>query len=139
MWLVLIVFIFSHITSYGQDFLKISGIVADSASGNPLSGVTVTVQGTTKATKTNNAGAYTIEASKGSTLIFSYTGYNAHSAIVNDDNDLNITLGAVSQNLSEVVVVSYGTQKKREITGAIANINGKELKDIPVTNVGQKL
>ncbi|MBN8789328.1 MAG: carboxypeptidase-like regulatory domain-containing protein, partial [Terrimonas sp.] len=139
MWLVLIVFIFSHITSYGQDILKVSGIIADNADGKPLVGVTVTEQGSTRATKTNNAGYFTISVPKGSSLVFSFTGYISQTIAVNDGADINISLSALSQNLSEVVVVSYGTQKKREITGAIANINGKELKDIPVTNVGQKL
>lgn len=124
--------------SFSQDLLKISGIVADSADGKPLAGVTVTVQGTSKATKTNNAGAYAIDVAKGASLIFTFTGYHSHTILIGDDNDVNITLSAVSQNLSEVVV-SYGTQKKREVTGAISNINAKELKDIPVTNVGQKL
>ncbi|MFT3704096.1 MAG: TonB-dependent receptor [Agriterribacter sp.] len=125
--------------SFSQEVLKISGIVADSANGSPLVGVTVAVQGTTKATKTNNAGSFNIEAAKGSTLVFSFTSYRPHTVVVNDDKDINISLGAVSQSLSEVVVVSYGTQKKREVTGAISNINAREVKDLPVTNIGQKL
>lgn len=125
--------------SFSQDLLKISGIVADSSNGNPLPGVTVTVQGTTKATKTNNAGVFTIEAAKGASLVFSFTSYRQHTVVVRDENDISITLSAISQNLSEVVVVSYGTQKKRELTGAISNINAKEVKDLPVPNIGQKL
>lgn len=135
----LIVLLGLQTPSYSQDQLKISGIVADDADGKPLVGVTVTVEGTTKATKTNNAGAFSIDAPKGSSLVFSFTGFISQTIAVNDGADINISMTAVSQNLSEVVVVSYGTQKKREITGAIANISGKELKDIPVTNVGQKL
>ncbi|MFT3950358.1 MAG: TonB-dependent receptor [Agriterribacter sp.] len=137
--MMLILLLAFHCYSFSQDILKISGIVADSASGSPLAGVTVSVAGTTKATKTNSAGVYNIDVAKGASLVFTFTGYNPKTIVANNDNDINISLGAVSQNLSEVIVVSYGTQKKREITGAIANINGKELKDIPVTNVGQKL
>ncbi|MBN8788769.1 MAG: carboxypeptidase-like regulatory domain-containing protein, partial [Terrimonas sp.] len=137
--MILILLLAFHYYSFSQDILKISGIVADSANGSPLAGVTVSVAGTTKATKTNNAGVYNIDVVKGASLVFTFTGYNPKTIVANNDNDINISLGAISQNLSEVVVVSYGTQKKREITGAIANINGKELKDIPVTNVGQKL
>jgi TonB-dependent starch-binding outer membrane protein SusC len=137
--MLLLILLGLQCASFSQDLLKISGIVADSSNGNPLPGVTVTVQGTNKATKTNNAGVFTIEAAKGASLVFSFTSYRPHTVVVRDDNDINITLGAVSQNLSEVVVVSYGTQKKRELTGAISNINAKEVKDLPVPNIGQKL
>lgn len=128
-----------HFISFSQNASQVSGIVADSADGKPLVGVSVTVQGTSKGTKTNNAGAFTIEASKGASLVFSFTGYNPQTVVVGDDNDINLTMSAISQNLSEVVVVSYGTQKKRELTGAISNINARELKDLPVPNIGQKL
>ena len=110
MTLILLLGFYSY--SFSQNLLKVSGIVADSADGKPLPGVTVTVQSTGKATKTNNAGAFTIEAVTGASLVFSFTGYNSQIVVINDDNDINITLGAVSQSLSEVVVVSYGTQKK---------------------------
>ncbi len=126
-------------SSFSQDLLKVSGIVADSADGSPLVGVTVTAQGASLATKTNNAGAFTIEVARGSSLTFTYLSYHSKTIVVNNENDINITMSAVSENLSEVVVVSYGTQRKRELTGAISNINAKELKDLPVTNVGQKL
>ena len=125
--------------SFSQELLKLSGIVSDSSNGSPLVGVTVTVQGTAKATKTNNAGVFNLEAPKGATLVFSFTSYKSQTVVVNDDKDINISLGAVSQNLSEVVVVSYGTQKKRELTGAISNINAREVKDLPVPHIGQKL
>ncbi|MGN6492428.1 MAG: SusC/RagA family TonB-linked outer membrane protein [Agriterribacter sp.] len=128
-----------HFISFSQSASQVSGIVADSADGKPLVGVSVTVQGTSKGTKTNNAGAFTIEAAKGASLVFSFTGYNPQTVVVGDDNDINLTMSAISQNLSEVVVVSYGTQKKRELTGAISNINARELKDLPVPNIGQKL
>lgn len=137
MTLILLLGFYSY--SFSQNLLKVSGIVADSADGKPLAGVTVTVQGTSNATKTNNAGAFTIDAAKNASLVFSFTGYNSQTVAVSDDNNINVTLGAVSQSLSEVVVVSYGTQRKREITGAISNINANELKDLPVTNIGQKL
>ncbi len=137
--IMLVSLIIFHKTSFSQNLLKISGIVADSATGSPLPGAAITVLGTSKATTTNNAGVYAIDVAKGASLVFSFTSYNSKTVVVNNDNDINISLGATAQNLSDVVVVSYGTQKKREITGAIANINGNELKDIPVTNVGQKL
>lgn len=137
--MLLVILLGLQSASFAQDLLKISGIVADSADGKPLVGVTVAVQGSTRATKTNNAGAFTIEAAKGASLVFTFTSYISRTVAVSGDEDINITMSAVSQNLSEVIVVSYGTQKKRELTGAISNINAKELKDLPVTNVGQKL
>lgn len=128
-----------HFLSFSQNTSQVTGIVADSADGKPLVGVSVTVQGSSKGTKTNSAGAFTIDAAKGASLVFSFTGYNSQTVVVGDENEINLTMSATSQNLSEVVVVSYGTQKKRELTGAISNINAREVKDLPVPNIGQKL
>lgn len=128
-----------HFTSFAQDQLKISGTVIDSADSKPLAGVTVLVEGSKKGTKTNAAGEFTIEAGKGSVLIFSYLSYNQQHIVIDGQTRVNISLTAASQNLSEVVVVSYGTQKKRELTGSISHLSAEEVKDMPVANIGQKL
>ncbi len=117
----------------------ISGRVTDT-DGLPLIGATVEIKGTTSATKTDESGNFSLDVASGQTLIISFIGYQSREVQVeNLSAPLTIQLIADDALLDEVVVVSYGTQKKREITGAISDIDADKLKDQPVGQLLNKL
>ncbi|MFC7522656.1 SusC/RagA family TonB-linked outer membrane protein [Parapedobacter sp. GCM10030251] len=117
----------------------ISGRITDT-DGLPLIGATVEIKGTTSATKTDENGNFSLDVSSGQTLVVSFIGYQSREVQVEDlSAPLTIQLIADDALLDEVVVVSYGTQKKREITGAISDIDADKLKDQPVGQLLNKL
>src|SRR5690606_10461586 len=118
----------------------IRGQVTDNE-GEPLAGVTVSVQGTATATTTDEAGQYQISLPQdGTILVFSLVGYErTEVAIGNADNTINISMTSTISDLEEVVVVAFGTQKKISVTGAIASIQTKEIKQSPAANLAVTL
>ncbi|UUF14951.1 MULTISPECIES: carboxypeptidase-like regulatory domain-containing protein [Flavobacterium] len=103
------------------DAKLISGIVTD-RDQLPLPGVSITIKGTQRSTSTDFDGYYEIEAKENEELVFAHIGYKNQSAIVYKDKTINLELTAESNHLEEVVVVGYGTQKKKSITGSISQI-----------------
>jgi TonB-linked SusC/RagA family outer membrane protein len=105
---------------------QVSGVVKDNE-GNTLPGATVSVKGKSAVkVMTNTAGRFTINASRGDILLVSYLGFNAAEALVKDDQELTIQLEVTDKLLGEVVVVGYGTQNQREISGSITNLSEKD-------------
>jgi len=104
----------------------ISGTVRDET-GAPVSGVSVTIQGTTNGTQTDEKGHYSISAGVGSTLLFSSVNHDASTAsIVADQSEYNISLKQRVSALSDIVVVGYGRQKKVNLVGAVGTVNVDE-------------
>ncbi|WDF78693.1 TonB-dependent receptor [Mucilaginibacter sp. KACC 22773] len=118
--------------------ITITGTVKDEK-GEPLPGVTVAVEGIANATSTDYNGKYTIKANAGQTLVFSFIGYKTVKRLVNNESLINVSLEPASRDLTEVVVVGYGTQKRSDITGAVASVPKSRLSELPVTNVLQAL
>ncbi|TLP71088.1 TonB-dependent receptor [Maribacter sp. ACAM166] len=121
--------------------VTISGKVDSSDSPIGLPGVNVTVKNENIGAMTDFDGNYTIEApSNNVTLLFSYIGFKSQEIVVGDELTVNVTLVEDVSKLDEVVVVGYGTQSKRNITGAIASVDlDKANKNLPNTNVSQSL
>lgn len=117
---------------------NISGNVTDEK-GETLIGVSVLIKGTKTGTVTDAQGNYTIPAEPGSVLVFSYIGYQTQEITVGTDSRINVLMNAVAGGLDEVVVVAYGTQKKETVTGAIASIRTKEIKQSPAANLAVTL
>ena len=109
--------------------VSLSGKVSDQSTGEALPGVTIVVKGTTNGTITDFDGNYSIQVAKGATLVFSFVGYSPQEILINDQNSLNISMKMDTEQLEEVMVVGYGIQKKREITGSIAKIESKDIGD----------
>lgn len=107
----------------------------------PLPGVTVSLKGTSKSTVTNELGKYSITASTGQTLSFTYVGYAAREVVIGTDNNVSVNLAQSSANtLQDVIVVGYGTQKRVNLTGAISTVDvGKTLKGRAIPDVGRGL
>lgn len=116
----------------------VTGIVRDST-GAPLEGTSVTVQGTSRGTSTDVEGRFQIQASNDEVLVFRRVGYQAFELTVSDNRQIDVTLLQTSSSLDEVVVVGFGTQKKASVTGAIASIQTKEIKQSPAANLAVSL
>lgn len=117
----------------------VSGKVSDE-SGSALPGVSVLVKGTTAGTTTNADGTFALSVpDQNSTLIFSFIGFSTQEVAVNGRASLAIRLVADAKALDEVVVVGYGTVRKSDLTGSLAQVKAAEIKSFPTTNVLQAL
>lgn len=116
----------------------VHGTVKD-AMGNPLVGVSIQVVGTTRGTLTNDKGEFRIEAIRGDSLRFSYIGYITHTLVVTATAVMEVTLQAHSGSLNEVIVVGYGEQKKADLTSAVSQITGDDVRQSPVPSVQNAL
>ena len=136
-WLLLILAMAVMGSAYGQ--IAVSGVVLDADDQSPLIGVNVVQEGTTTGTVTDIDGNYTLSVPDGNTvLIFSYTGYQTQRVTVGTQTTIDVQLQAGTA-LEEVVVVGYGTQKKSDITGAIASLSTKDYEAQPVQFTRQAL
>jgi TonB-linked SusC/RagA family outer membrane protein len=117
----------------------IKGKVIDDA-GEKLPGVSVVLKGTTTGTVSDADGVYSINVpDRGGVLIFSSVGFLTQEVPVGNGSTIDIKLATDAKALTEVVVVGYGSQLKKEITGSVQTVKSEELKDIPVSQVTQKL
>jgi TonB-linked outer membrane protein, SusC/RagA family len=107
----------------------VSGRVTD-ASGEPLVGVNVLVKGTTIGTMTDYNGNYSLNVKQGSVLVFSSIGFANQEVTVGSQKNINVTLKDDTAYLDEVVVVGYGTARKKDVSGAIASVNYANDKNI---------
>lgn len=117
---------------------NVSGNIKDK-SGENLPGVNIIIKGTTAGTSTDFDGNYTISVPANATLVVSYIGYFDKEISVGENTTLNVVLEMSTKSLDEVVIVAYGTQIKRNVTGAVQTLKGSELADIPVPLLTQKL
>lgn len=118
----------------------VSGIVTDNNTGDPLPGVNVVVQGTTTGTMTGIDGRYTINVpGENSVLVFSFLGYVNQIITVGSQTNISVSLLEQVAALDEVVVVGYGTQKKVNLTGAVASVSSEKLAVVPTANVSTLL
>tara|TARA_R110002033_G_scaffold42869_4_gene84092 strand:- start:67 stop:3330 length:3264 start_codon:yes stop_codon:yes gene_type:complete len=105
----------------------ITGTVTDQA-GVPLPGTTVLIKGTNTGTSTDFDGKYSISIpDAGTTLVFSYVGFVTQEILINGQSTINVTLSEDSTSLDEIVLVAYGTQRKKDVTGAISTVETNEL------------
>lgn len=131
----------NSVANVQQESATVKGIVTDDL-GEPIIGATIKLKGQTAVGAiTSIDGDFTLKGlKKGQTIIVSYLGFKTLEVKYNGEATLKIKLNSDSQNLNEVVVVGYGTQKKVNMTGAVASINMEELTESrPVTNVSQAL
>ncbi|OQP68274.1 hypothetical protein A4R26_00230 [Niastella populi] len=124
--------------SASQEKITASGIVADSA-GRPLNGVSVMVKGNAAGARTNANGEFTLQVPVGASLVISMIGFTSEEVTVKDRQPLHITLLDNRTGLNEVVVVGFGTQRKITLTGSVASVQTKELKQSAVSNLSSAL
>jgi TonB-linked SusC/RagA family outer membrane protein len=136
--LLTVVFLFMYTWSFSQNL--IIGKVTDAKDGTPLAGVSVSVKGgnTVSQTLTNGSFQITLRANE-KTLIFSYVGFSNEEINVGNKKNISVSLSTADKKLQEVIVVAYGTQNKREVTGSVVKVDAKQLEDVPLVSVDQML
>jgi len=135
----LLLLLFSFTASMAQN-KTVTGTVT-SGDGEPLAGATVTIKNTKTATSTDSSGNYSISVpSTGTTiLVYSYVGGEDKEAMVGSRTRINISMVITSSKLNDVVVVGYGTVKRKDLTGSVSSISAKDLKDIPINSAEEAL
>lgn len=118
--------------------ISVKGVVTDET-GKPLPGATVTEKGVANGKVTNNNGGYEIKVKQDAVLVFSYIGSISAERVVKGRTVINVQLADDNKGLNEVIVIGYGNQKRKDLTGAISSIKGEELAKVPVQNVAQAL
>ncbi|MFN4285482.1 MAG: SusC/RagA family TonB-linked outer membrane protein [Lacibacter sp.] len=107
--------------------------------GAPLAGASVTIKGSNKGTTSDNSGTFSLTVTQGTVLVISAVGYTTREVTVGADNDITIALATAEKTMSEVVIIGYGTARKRDVTGSVVSVGEKELREIPVANLQQAL
>ncbi|SMG09895.1 TonB-linked outer membrane protein, SusC/RagA family [Sphingobacterium psychroaquaticum] len=118
----------------------VRGIVTDAVTQEPLAGVTVKVAGKTIATSTGADGSFELQAASNDVLEISYIGYQiARTTVLQTQGVIRVALQADNSSLEEVVVTGYGTQRKKDLTGAVAVVNTEQLKAQPAATAVEAL
>ena len=131
--LLLLLCLFSINYVFSQD-VNVTGKVTDSATGETLVGVSVSVKNTTGGTQTDIGGNYSIQAPATATLVFTYIGFATLEIPIIGKTTIDARLILSNQSLTEVVVIGYGTQRKADVTGSITSIKGEDIEKLTVTN-----
>jgi len=119
---------------------KVTGKITEGDTGSGIPGVTIVESGTQNGTTTDIDGKYSITVSKpDATLVVSFIGFTTQRILINKQATINIMLIPEATNLSEFVVVGYGTQKKKVVTGAIASVASEEITSTPVLRIDQAM
>ncbi|MDO8898901.1 MAG: TonB-dependent receptor [Bacteroidales bacterium] len=106
--------------------VKVSGAVTDFANGELLPGVNVSIKGTQTGSVSDINGRYTIDVLKGSTLVFSFVGYETNEIVVGSQTQINVRLRPTVESLEEIVVIGYGLTTKKEVTGSITSLKSED-------------
>jgi TonB-linked SusC/RagA family outer membrane protein len=119
---------------------QVKGTITDATTGEPLIGVSITVTGTSRGTVTDINGNFTIDGlSSDATLQFSYIGYISEKITVGSQSNIDVKLVSDISSLQEVVVIGYGTVKKRDLTGSVVSLKGSDATVAPTSNVMEAL
>ena len=119
--------------------MNVKGIVKDAATGEILPGVSIVVKGSNTGTETDFDGLYILtNVTKGATLVFRYLGYKQNEVVVNNQT-INVSLEASAESLDEIVVIGYGTQRKKEFTGAVGVVSSASIEQLKPTRIEQAL
>ena len=131
----------SHLHQFEQKLEKtLSGTVTDASDNSSLPGVNIVVKNTTNGTVTDIDGKYSLNVpDDAETLVFSSVGYISEEATIGNRTVINVQMAPDIQSLKEVVVVGYGTQRKKDVTGAIASVPAEEIADLPIASIDQAL
>lgn len=123
--MVIPVLLLMGFAALAQKTISVSGKVSDSKDGTPLVGVSVTVKGTATGTSTDANGIFNIKAPENATLVFSYVGFGTIEKPVGA-GAMDVTMEGAKSPLNEVVVIGYGTARKKDLTGAVSTVTSKD-------------
>ncbi|MEO5563489.1 MAG: TonB-dependent receptor [Chitinophagaceae bacterium] len=129
----------TNLLSFSQGDFQVTGKVTDE-DGKPLSDVTIQVKGSATGTATSPEGLYSIKAPSGnSSLIFTSIGFEEQQVAINNRTEIGISMKLSINDLSDVVVIGYGTQKRKNVTGAVSSFDARKLEERPILRVDQAL
>lgn len=118
----------------------ITGTVISAEDSQPLPGVTIQVKNTNKGTTTNAEGEYSLTVSESAnTLLFSFVGFKTQEIAINGRSTIDVTMETDVQQLSDVVVVGFGTQTKQDVTGNVASVSGEDIEEVSVSSIEQAI
>lgn len=138
--LTILCFLFFFQFVNAQQDYKVTGRVVEKGTNLPLPGVNVLIKGSKAGTSTDQSGNFSITLNKEQEVLsFSFLGFTSQEVVAKAGSTINIVLGDVTNSLDEVVVVAYGTAKKRDITGAVSQINAEQLQNRQVSNITKAL
>ncbi|WP_430467388.1 SusC/RagA family TonB-linked outer membrane protein [Winogradskyella ouciana] len=134
----LLAFVFS-IAIHGQN-VNVTGTVTEASTGQPLPGVNVLLKDTSRGVSTDFDGNFTFnDVPLNSVLVISYLGFVSQEVTITNNQPINIALQEDTESLNEVVVIGYGTQKKKEITGAVSVVSSETIETLKPTRIEQAL
>ncbi len=136
--LLLLLIIWGHHASAQQTTKNFTGTITDE-NGAPLPGVTVTVKGKQLSAVTDASGGFSIQASEGASVLVTSVGFSPQEFILRGSGAQSIRLSSSAQSLEQVVVVGYGTQRRRDLTGSIVSVNVNETKKYSTSDIAQVL
>ncbi len=136
--IALLIVIFANVAVFAQN-RQITGKVLANANDSALAGVTVKVKGALNSAISGADGSFTISAAPNATLIISSVGYGLQQIPLNNRTDITIRLIADAQALQQVVVVGYGTVKRKDLTGSVSSVTADQIAKVPVTTLDQAL
>lgn len=135
--LLILLTLFCSVNMYSQE-ITVTGTVTAADDNLPIPGVNILLKGTNQGTTTDFDGNYSIDANIGDTLLFSYIGFTQQSIVI-ATTPLNVALATETSSLEEVVVIGYGTAKKKEVTGAITQLKAEDIESIVTSDLGSAL
>jgi TonB-dependent starch-binding outer membrane protein SusC len=131
-----LIVILSNAATYQE--IQVGGKITG-ANGEPLPGVSITLKGSSRGTATDSSGNFTLSVPEDGTLVITYIGYATQEIRINNQTVMNIQLKPSDNQLDQVIVVGYGTQRSIDVTGSVAHIKGDELTKQPVLTATQAL
>ena len=129
---ILIALLLTTTAIYAQK-IHVKGYVLDAETGEPIVGASVIIKGTRTGTVTGIDGDFSLTVNKDERLIISYLG--KRTTTVTAKGDLKVRLTDDSKSINDVIVVAYGTQQRRDLTGSIARVNSSTITESPVTSI----
>ncbi len=126
-------------STFSQTMTKVSGKVSAQDNGMPLPGVRIETNNNSARTVTDIEGNYSLSVAKGTTLVYSFIGFDTEERVAGSESVLNVVMSANVRSMDEVVVTGYSTQRKKDITGSVSVLNMDELKASPSFSAEQAL
>jgi TonB-dependent starch-binding outer membrane protein SusC len=138
--LLLLAFILSLSSTLSAQTHTITGTITDTKTGEKMQGVSISADNQKYGTVTDKDGAYTITVGKKTqALIFSFVGYTPRNIPINGKDIIDVTLEPQNGTLNDVILIGYGTSRKKDLTGSIASISAKDVDQIPITRPDQMI
>lgn len=134
----MLLLILSQSVLFAQESITVRGTITDAQTKEALTGVSVVQKGTSNGTLTDRDGRYELKVPRNAVLVVTYVGYNPQS-ITATTSSHSVALQSAMNELEDVIVIGYGTAKRKDVTTAISSVSTKDLDQRPIVNVGQAI